>query len=106
MTRTKWIIKVTSKGQITLPKQVRDLMMVREGDHLEGVIKDDSFVLTRKMDVSDSEQMRYYARRRLAELGYGDPSSREGLDPRLLREALGPLPVNTTQRIREGREKE
>lgn len=103
---SKWDIKVTSKGQVTLPKQVRDILMVREGDHLEAIVKDDSLVLTRKTDVSDSEQMRFYARRRLAELGYGDPGSRTALDPRRLREALPPLPVDMTQRVREEREKE
>jgi AbrB family looped-hinge helix DNA binding protein len=106
MDGSKWDIKVTSKGQITLPKQVREVMMVREGDYLQAVIKDDGLILTRKADVSDSEQMRFYARRRLAALGYGDPTSRPALDPRRLRETLPPLPVDMTQRVREEREKE
>lgn len=105
MDGSEWDIKVTSKGQITLPKQVRDVMMVREGDHLQGVVKDDALVLTRRPDISDSEQMRFYARRRLAELGYGDPSSKATLDPRRVRESLPPLPVDMTQRVREEREK-
>ncbi len=104
MSDSKWAIKVTSKGQVTLPKQVRDIMMVREGDYLEAVVRDDALILTKKMDVSDSEQMRLYARRRLAELGYGDPASRAALDPRRLREVLPPLP-DMTQRVREEREK-
>lgn len=103
---SKWDIKLTSKGQITIPKQVRDTMMVREGDYLQAVVKDDSLILTRKMDVSDSEQMRFYARRRLVELGYGDPASREGLEPRRLRETLPQLPVDMARRVREEREKE
>jgi len=102
--KPRWDIKITSKGQITLPKQVRDIMMVREGDYLEGVIKDDALILTRKMDVDDSEQIRYYARRRLAEMGYDDPASRDTLDPRRLRKTLPRLPVDTTKRIREERE--
>ncbi len=106
MTEAKWNIKVTSKGQITLPKQARDIMMVREGDYLEAIVKDDSLILTRKTDVSDSEQIRFYARRRLAELGYGDPASRGALDPRRLRESLPPLPVDMAGRVREEREKE
>jgi AbrB family looped-hinge helix DNA binding protein len=106
MTDTKWNIKVSSKGQITLPKQARDIMMVREGDYLEATVRDDSLILSRKTDVSDSEQIRFYARRRLAELGYGDPTSREALDPRCLRESLPPLPVDMTGRVREEREKE
>jgi len=102
----KWDIKVTSKGQITLPKQARDIMMVREGDYLEAIVKDEALILSRKTDVSDSEQMRFYAKRRLAELGYGDPASRGVLDPRRLRESLPPLPVDMTGRVREEREKE
>jgi AbrB family looped-hinge helix DNA binding protein len=105
MSGSKWDVKVTSKGQISLPKQVRDILMVREGDHLQAVVKDDSVVLTKKLDLSDSEQMRLYARRRLAELGYGDPASRADLDPRRLRETLPAIPVDMTQRIREEREK-
>ncbi|MCL6580304.1 MAG: AbrB/MazE/SpoVT family DNA-binding domain-containing protein [Firmicutes bacterium] len=100
----KWDIKVTSKGQITLPKKARDVMMVGEGDYLVAVIKDDSLILTRKPDVGDSEQIRYYARRRLAELGYGDACSRQALDPPRLRGALPRLTVDTVRRIREGRE--
>ena len=101
----KWDIKVTSKGQITLPKQARDIMMVREGDYLEAIVKDEALILSRKTDVGDSEQMRFYAKRRLAELGYGDPASRGVLDPRRLRESLPPLPVDMTGRVREEREK-
>jgi len=105
MGNAKWDIKVTSKGQITLPKQARDIMMVREGDYLEAIVKDDALILSRKTDVGDSEQMRFYAKRRLAELGYGDPASRGVLDPRRLRESLPPLPVDMTGRVREEREK-
>ena len=106
MGNAKWDIKVTSKGQITLPKQARDIMMVREGDYLEAIVKDEALILSRKTDVGDSEQMRFYAKRRLAELGYGDPASRGVLDPRRLRESLPSLPVDMTGRVREEREKE
>ncbi len=97
---------MTSKGQVTLPKQARDIMLVREGDHLEAVMKDDTLVLTRKTDLNDSEQMRLYARLRLAELGYGDPASRAALDPRQVRESLPRIPGDSAQRVREEREKE
>jgi AbrB family looped-hinge helix DNA binding protein len=101
----KWDVKVTSKGQVTLPKQVRDTMMIREGDYLQAIVKDDSLILTRKTDVSDSERMRLYAGRRLAALGYGEPASRAAVEPQRLREAWPPLPVNLTERIREERGK-
>ncbi len=105
MSERKWSIKVTSKGQVTLPKEVRDLMAIREGDHLEASLKDNTLSLTKKVDLSDSELTRLLARRRLAELGYGDPASRAALDPVRLRETLPPLP-DMTRRIREEREKE
>jgi AbrB family looped-hinge helix DNA binding protein len=104
MSDARWTIKVTSKGQVTLPKQVRDIMMVQEGDYLEAVVKDDALVLTRKLELSDSEQMKLYAKRRLAELGYADPASRPALDPRRLRETLPQLPVDMTQLVRKERE--
>ncbi len=100
----KWNIKVSSKGQITLPKQVRDSMMVREGDHLEATMKGDAVVLTRRNDLSDAELIRRYAAKRLAELGYGDPALRAGLDARTLRGNLPRLPIDLTKRVREERE--
>ncbi len=105
MEDAKWDIKVSSKGQITLPKRIRDIMMVREGDHLEAVIKGDSVVLTKKNDLSDSEQMRLFAARMLSELGYGDPASRVQIGARAVREKIPRLPVDLTSRIREEREK-
>ena len=40
----KQIAKITSKGQITVPKSVRDYLNVSEGDYLEFTILDDSTV--------------------------------------------------------------
>lgn len=105
MSDAKWAMKVTSKGQVTLPKKVRDAMLIREGDYLEASLKGDTLVITKKVDLNDSEQFRLYARRMLAELGYADPASRAELDPARIRESLPPLP-DMTQRIREDREKQ
>lgn len=104
MDERKWSIKVTSKGQITLPKHVRDLMMVHEGDYLEGVLKDDALVLTRRMELDDQEQIRLLAHRRLIDLGYPDSAARTALDPRRIRETLPELPVSATALVRDGRE--
>jgi AbrB family looped-hinge helix DNA binding protein len=73
MKEPKWDVKVTSKGQITLPKQVRDVMMVREGDRLEAAIQDDSIVLRRRDELPDSEKIRTYAMRNLRNMGI-DPA--------------------------------
>jgi AbrB family looped-hinge helix DNA binding protein len=105
MRDSKWTIKVTSKGQVTLPKHMRDIMVVREGDYLEAVLKDDALVLTKKLTMSSSEQMRLYAGRQLAALGYGDMASRAALEPRRVRESLPALP-DMAQRVREDREKQ
>ncbi len=105
MSDPKWYIKVTSKGQITLPKEARDRLVIREGDYLEASLKDNTLSLTKKVNLSDSELTRLLAQRRLAELGYGDPASRAELDPVRLRETLPPLP-DITQLIRKQREEE
>ncbi len=38
---------LTSKGQLTLPKQVRDLLHLGPGDRLDFLIKDDGTVVLR-----------------------------------------------------------
>ena len=109
---SEWDIKVTSKGQITLPKQVREIMMVREGDHLQAVVKDEAVVLTKKVGLTDSEQMRLAAEQALKELGYGDGEGKvdESRGKRLserrrLRESIGTAHPDLTRLVREGRER-
>ena len=43
----KGIVKVTRKGQITLPKEIRDKLSIKEGDYLEVVLQGDRIVLRR-----------------------------------------------------------
>ncbi len=38
---------ITSKGQVTIPKQVREALRVKPGDRLDFVIADDGRVLVR-----------------------------------------------------------
>ncbi len=38
-------VKVTSKGQITLPQNMRDKLNIREGDYLDIIINKDAFLL-------------------------------------------------------------
>lgn len=106
MERRTWDIKVTSKGQITLPKQVRDTLMIREGDHLQVVVEDNKMVLTRKISREDyGEHIRLWADRMLVELGYPDGNSRASLDPRIVRDKMPTVPVDLTGMVREEREK-
>ena len=50
---------LTSKGQITLPKKVRDLLHLKPGDQLDFLIQDDGRVLLQPvtMDVADLKGM-------------------------------------------------
>lgn len=43
---------VTSKGQVTIPKRVREFLGVKPGDRLDFVIEDDGRVLVRAGTIS------------------------------------------------------
>jgi len=100
----KWDVKVTSKGQITLPKEARDLMMVREGDHLEAAIQDDAIVLRRRDEVPDGEKIRAYARRSLENMGIDPEKPHPHLAASSVRERMPALSIDLSQRIRAQRE--
>lgn len=100
MQHGRWTIKVTSKGQITLPKEARDMLLVREGDSLDAWLRDDSLVLQKREEVSEAEKLVRYARARLQ-----TPSGEiMRTDARALREQIGQLPVDMTTVVREGRQ--
>ena len=42
---------MTSKGQVTIPKDVRDRLRLRQGDRLEFVVEDDGSVRMRRRSV-------------------------------------------------------
>ena len=46
---------ITSKGQLTLPKAIRDLLRVGAGDRVEFVVKDDGTVILRPATVDVRE---------------------------------------------------
>ncbi len=100
----KWDVKVTSKGQITLPKEARDVMMVREGDHLEAVIQDDAIVLRRRDEVPDTEKIRAYAKRTLRNMGIDPEKPHPNLSASSVRERMPELSIDLSQRIRAQRE--
>ncbi len=47
---------VTSKGQVTIPKAVRDRMGLRAGDKVEFVEKDGEFVLCKDIEESSFDK--------------------------------------------------
>lgn len=99
-----WDVKVTSKGQITLPKKARDVMMVREGDHLVASMQDDAIVLRRRDEASDSEKARAYARRYLEERGIDPQRPPQELTASEVRKRMPRLPIDFTEMIRRERE--
>jgi antitoxin PrlF len=46
---------ITSKGQVTVPKRIRDFLKVKAGDRLDFVIDDDGRVLVRPGTVGVDE---------------------------------------------------
>lgn len=107
MEDSRWDIKVTSKGQITVPKEVRELLMVREGDYLQAVVRDNAIVLTRKVEMGDSEKVRLVAEQVLGQLGYGASGSGKSVPDRmLLRDKVGVGHPDLTRLVRLGRDKE
>ena len=102
--KPNWEIRVTSKGQVTLPKEVRDIMMVREGDNLDACIVDDSLILRRRDDIPESVRMKLFARRELLRMGIDPDVPHPELEPANVQRLVGKLPVDLTDRIRAQRE--
>ncbi len=100
----KWDIKVTSKGQITLPKKVRDIMMVREGDRLEAVVQDDTLMLKLSDDIPESERAKLSARRQLYKMGIDPDVPHPDLDHTSVRKRMPNLPFTMAERVRRERE--
>jgi AbrB family looped-hinge helix DNA binding protein len=54
---------MTSKGQVTIPKQVRERLDLRAGDHLDFVVLDDGSVRVRKRALTVDELFGAFAHR-------------------------------------------
>ncbi len=52
--------KITSKGQVTIPKEVRDRLGLRPGDELEFVEEDGVFRLRKLLPTAPFKQYRGY----------------------------------------------
>ena len=101
MDRDSWDVKVTSKGQITLPKGIRDTLLVRDGDRLEAWMEDESIVLRKKRVPTNASLVADYAR---SELQRSHPGG-DHLTARELRSMLPRPAVELTRLIRDGRER-
>ena len=63
--------KITSKGQVTIPKEVRERLGLRPGDELEFVEKDGVFHLRKRIPAAPFKKYRGY----LADLADRDPDN-------------------------------
>lgn len=54
---------ITSKGQVTIPKQIRDQLQLRTGDRLDFVIQPDGAVAIRKRALRVSDVFGAFAHR-------------------------------------------
>ena len=63
---------LTSKGQITLPKAVRDLLRLGAGDRVDFIVKDDGTVVMRPATVDVRELKGLLHRKGLKPLSVGE----------------------------------
>ena len=91
-----FLSKVTSKGQITLPKQLREKLLIRNGDYLEMEMRGRELILRAASSRSDSLLLREYAA----------PYTPDAVDLQDLRKRFSGLPVSITDEIRAVRDGE
>ena len=87
-------IKLTSKGQITLPKEIREQLLLKFGDCLLAQVKEGSIVLKPKRENDDNMVLMEYVEQ------YGTQSS--GL--KKVRELTAGLKLNMEEYVRKTRE--
>jgi antitoxin PrlF len=64
------VARLTSKGQVTIPKEVRDQMGLRTGDEIEFVETEHGFRVEKRFDESPFAPFRGIARKKLKDLGF------------------------------------
>lgn len=86
-------IKMTSKGQLTLPKQIREKLRLRAGSYLEVRIRGTELVLKPVSQENDSEVLLEYCRQNAQEA-----------DLDKARRIMSRVPVAMHERVRQLRE--
>lgn len=89
-------VKITAKGQITLPKSLRDKLGVSEGDYLEASLRGNELVFRHLPRKTGKETLTDYCRSHSTE--------RIGVDE--ARNILARLPFSLSERVRTFREQE
>lgn len=87
-------IKLTSKGQITLPKEIRDQLLLRFGDYLQAQVKDGNIILKPKRDNDDNKVLMEYA----------EQYSVQSRGVKKVRELTSGLQLDMTEYVRKTRE--
>lgn len=92
MSKTRYVGRMTSKGQTTVPKQVRDFLGLEEGAQVEWVLDDDgrATVKARTLRAADLAGM------------LGKPPHGAGMTVREMDEARGRALSEDDERIRAG----
>lgn len=93
MGKARYVGKVTSKGQTTVPKEVRDFLGLAEGTQMEWVLDDDGRAIVKART------------QRAADLAgiLGRPPAGAGMTTDEMDEALGRALAEDDERIRAGR---
>ncbi len=86
-------IKMTSKGQITLPKEIREQLTLNFGDYLQAQVKDGTIILRPKRN-NDSMVLMEYAQ----EYSVRKPGLKKA------RDLTAGLELNMTERLRQSRD--
>ena len=87
-------IKVTAKGQVTLPKNLREKLKIREGNYLEVFIRKNELVLRPLPDKPERELLLEYCKKNAAR--------RVGIDD--ARRILSRVPFSLSKRVHQLRE--
>ena len=89
-------IKITSKGQITIPRDMRDRLEIKDGMYLSGHVKDGSIIL-RPLPQDDNKAKL---------LSYAYQKSRDSVGLAKVREMTRGFNLDMTKQVREIREEE
>jgi len=89
-------IKITSKGQITIPRDMRDKLEIGDGTYLSGYIKDGSIIL-RPLPQNDNKAKL---------LSYAYQESRNSVGLEKVREMTKGFNLNMQKQVRKIREEE
>ena len=89
-------IKITSKGQITIPMALREELEIKEGMYLSGYIKDGSIILKPLPQDSDKAKL----------ISYAHKESQGSIGIPKVREMTSSFNLNMSKQVRKIREEE